>query len=242
MKYIHHFETRSQYTTARAAALDSDPWVSYLDSDDLLTYSPALNIEAAANGYEFVDLGLPSGTLWATCNVGAYSPEQSGGYYSWGETETKSGDRSWETYAFGPSDNSPSKYNVADGLTTLELIDDAAHVNMGGNWRMPTLSEMTELVQQTSISEDTVNGIGGKRFTGQNNNSIFIPETGNYWESTFASGGLMLWSSSLSNLKYSAMFLIGTSSMVANKDQRCYAHPVRGVFKTSRRWYGELKL
>ena len=240
MKYVHKFATVSEYNQAQAAVPNSDPWISYLEPNGLLTYSSAVNIQKAANGYEYVDLGLPSGLLWATCNVGANTPEQSGGYFAWGETATKSGDHSWETYVYGLESN-PTKYNFTDNKTILDLSDDAASVNLGGDWRMPTKEEMQELIAETQSSQETVNGISGKRFTGQNNNSIFIPETGNYWGSNFSSGGLMLWTSSRDSSKGNAMFLVA-GSIVLNRDRRCYGHPVRGVLSPSRHWHNPLLL
>ena len=99
------------------------------------------------NGHEYVDLGLPSGLKWATCNVGASSPEVYGGYYAWGETEEKSS-YSWSTYKWcnGSYDTmtkycTSSSYGTVDNKTTLDPQDDVAHVKWGGRWRMPTLEE-----------------------------------------------------------------------------------------------------
>lgn len=103
-------------------------------------------------GHEWVDLGLPSGTKWATCNVGASNPQEYGNYYAWGEVATKS-TYSWSTYKYGSNDG-VTKYNIesrhgkngfADGKTTLDLSDDAAHFNWGGKWRMPTQAQLEEL-------------------------------------------------------------------------------------------------
>ena len=94
------------------------------------------------NGHKFVDLGLPSGTLWATCNVGATSPEQAGLYFAFGETtgytaeQVKSGERAFD-------DESYTAYSVSDNLT---LEQDAAHVHMCGKWRMPTKKDWWELL------------------------------------------------------------------------------------------------
>ena len=103
-------------------------------------------IESAtpAGEHGYVDLGLPSGLLWATCNVGADSPEEYGDYFSWAETETKT-DYSWGTYGYGTEGNT-SKYNRADGLTTLDSGDDAATVLWGADWRIPTKAEWEELL------------------------------------------------------------------------------------------------
>lgn len=147
------------------------------------------------NGYEFVDLGLPSGTLWATCNVGAKNETERGLYFQWGDTkgyvdacsESESDNSQdkhyfyWSKYKFGTYNN-VSKYNSTDGLTTLELEDDAAHVNMGGNWRMPKITEWRELISNTNgeiVSDYKNSGISGLLLKSKNNgNSIFIPYCG----------------------------------------------------------------
>ena len=134
--------------------------------------------------YADVDLGLPSGTLWATCNVGAENPEEQGDYFAWGETETKEL-YDWKQYKYSTYDNdnyvltkyctdSLSGFNgLVDGLTVLEPVDDAARANWGNNWRMPTKEEMEELNQETTFVWTTRNGVEGRLLTGPNGNSIF---------------------------------------------------------------------
>ncbi len=136
----------------------------------------------------YVDLGLPSGTLWANMNVGAESVEGFGNHYAWGETETK------ETYTLDnyKFTSAMTKYNSSDGLTTLESCDDAATANWGDHWRTPTKAEWQELVNNCTRQWTTVNGIYGYRFKGSNGNSIFVPawvnnEAGYYWTSTLGS-------------------------------------------------------
>ncbi|MBO7302217.1 MAG: hypothetical protein J6U58_05865, partial [Bacteroidaceae bacterium] len=149
--------------------------------------------------YESVDLGLPSGVKWATCNVGASKPEEYGGYYAWGEIEEKD-DYNWSTYKWcnGSYDNI-TKYYVnfglgdADNKTVLEPEDDVAHVLWGDDWRMPTRAEQDELLTKCTWTWTALNGVNGYRVTGPNGNSIFLPvtRTGNteqgYWSSTLAS-------------------------------------------------------
>ena len=137
------------------------------------------------NGHAYVDLGLPSGTLWATTNVGAATPEQSGDYFAWGETQPKTIYNS-STYIF--SDNSGKtfyKYNtdaskgVIDNKTNLDSIDDAASVNWGSTWRTPTYVELSELNSNCIWVWTSVNGVKGQRVTSKKNgNSIFLPATG----------------------------------------------------------------
>lgn len=115
------------------------------------------------NGHDYVDLGLPSGTLWAKCNIGANSEEEAGLYFQWGDTQGYTAEQvgngeglktfSWADYKFsiGGSVTNFSKYNASDSKTVLDPEDDAAHVNMGGNWRMPTFDEYKELCLNTDI-------------------------------------------------------------------------------------------
>ena len=136
------------------------------------------------NGHEYVDLGLPSGTKWAACNVGATKPEEFGGYYAWGETEEKS-NYSWSTYKWcnGSYDSltkycTSSSYGTVDNKTVLDPQDDVAHVKWGGSWRMPTLDEQEELLNKCTWSWTTQNGVNGYKVTGPNGNSIFLPAAG----------------------------------------------------------------
>ena len=134
------------------------------------------------NGHEYVDLGLPSGLLWATCNVGATAPEQYGDYFAWGETtgydEGKT-DFSWSTYKYCKvnyhfltkycTDSGFSFNDAADDKTVLDLVDDAARANWGGDWRMPTHEEWSELYGNCSSEWTTLNGVNGHLFTSKNN-------------------------------------------------------------------------
>jgi hypothetical protein len=133
----------------------------------------------------WVDLGLPSGLLWAKCNVGATAPEDYGDYFAWGETQPKS-EYTWHNYRHGIGYNHLNKYcnnsiyghnGFTDTLTTLEPCDDAATANME-NARTPTESEWNELINNCTGEWTTLNGVNGYRFTGSNGNSIFLPAAG----------------------------------------------------------------
>ena len=133
-----------------------------------------------------VDLGLPSGTKWASCNVGATTPEGYGNYFAWGETTTKT-DYSWATYKHANGDyNKLTKYCSYNGnngfaynKTTLDPADDAAHVNWGGDWRMPTRAEVDELLNNCTWTWTTQNGVNGYQVASKTNgNSIFLPAAG----------------------------------------------------------------
>jgi len=138
------------------------------------------------NGHEWVDLGLPSGTRWATCNVGASTPSAYGNYYAWGETSTKS------AYT---EDN----YTYSDNPTTLPSNRDAATANWGSGWRMPTAEEFDELQNNCTVTWTTQNGVNGRLFTGPNGNSIFLPAAGYRGGSELYYAGSLgrYWSSSL---------------------------------------------
>ena len=137
------------------------------------------------NGHAYVDLGLPSGLLWATCNVGADMPEEYGGYFAWGEVEQKQ-IYNWSTYKWCKGTSSTiTKYTVdssrgtVDNKSTLDMEDDAARVNWGGSWRMPTDAEWKELQNNCIWILTTENGVNGHRVTSKKNgNSIFLPATG----------------------------------------------------------------
>lgn len=131
------------------------------------------------NGHEAVDLGLPSGLKWATCNVGATKPEEAGGFYAWGEVAEKDA-YEWKTYKWceDGSYSKLTKYNENVSVYTLEPEDDAAHVLWGGSWRMPTREEFEELLTKCTRKFTTQNEVRGLLVTGPNGNSIFLPSAG----------------------------------------------------------------
>ena len=154
--------------------------------------------------HEFVDLGLPSGTKWATCNVGASSPEEYGDYFAWGETVPKDY-YDWSTY-FDTDDGGRTfnlyTSNTNDGLIELQPEDDAATANWGSGWQMPSLAQIQELKNSSyTTSEWTqLNGVYGRKVTSKSNgNSIFLPAAGYRWygELEFAGSRGEYWSSSL---------------------------------------------
>lgn len=141
--------------------------------------------------HEYVDLGLPSGTLWATCNVGAANPEDYGDYFAWGETEGYNSGKtefSWSTYKWCNGSyntltkyNTDSNYGVVDNETELDLEDDAAYVNWGAEWCMPSLEQFRELINNSYTTTEwiTQNGVDGFKITSNaNGNSIFLPSAG----------------------------------------------------------------
>ena len=138
-----------------------------------------------------------SGLKWATCNVGANSPEEYGDYFAWGEVEPKT-NYSWSTYKYGTGHHEMTKYcndsesgkdGFTDNKTVLDPEDDAAAVNWGGAWRMPTKAEQDELRNNCTWTWTTQNGVNGYKVTGPNANSIFLPAAGIMYNSAFAYAG-----------------------------------------------------
>ncbi|WP_337634967.1 hypothetical protein [Prevotella sp.] len=143
----------------------------------------AAGIGGSTDKVEYVDLGLPSGNLWAKCNLGASSPEAYGDYYAWGEVEPKQeytkSNHKW--YKDGAPSQGFTKYNNEDGKLTLEDEDDAVIQKLGNGWRTPTLADFRELTNQklTTIKKTTLNGVAGYQITSKRNKkSIFIPCAG----------------------------------------------------------------
>ena len=165
------------------------------------------NVDGTYKGHDYIDLGLPSGTMWATCNVGAESPDQYGDYFAWGETTPKA-TYNWSTYKYCKGDyNQLTKYcsqfdfgfnGFTDDVVTLQPNDDAATANWGEGWSTPTYDQWVELLSKCSNTWTTRNGVNGCLFTARNGNSIFLPagdscndeesriigDSGSYWSST----------------------------------------------------------
>ena len=138
-----------------------------------------------SNHPHMIDLGLPSGTKWACCNVGANSPVECGGYFAWGETTTKTSFKEYNYKWYNENRNRITKYcgnsdyGTVDDRTELEPEDDAAYVNWGPEWRMPYLGHLYELMRNCTNEWTTVNGMGGFPFKSKiNGNAIFIPAAG----------------------------------------------------------------
>lgn len=197
------------------------------------------DISGVDNGHSYVDLGLSSGTLWATCNVGATSPEKYGSYLAWGETTPKT-DYDWSTYKYcnGTYDTltkycTSSSYGTVDNKTVLDPEDDAATANWGGAWRMPTMAELFELHYECTWAWTTRNGVKGYWVEGPNGNSIFLPAAGyrGYSGLYDADSGGHYWSSSLdSSYSVYAYYLYFYSSRVYwEYKYREYGRSVRPV-------------
>jgi hypothetical protein len=144
-------------------------------------------IQGFVNGHEYVDLGLPSGILWATCNVGANKPEEYGDYFSWGET-CPNCEYNEDTNKYY-EDFYPIKYTDKDHLKILQPEDDAARANWGADWRMPTKEEWEELRDNTTHEWTKQNGVEGWLFTANNGNSLFLPAAGARCDDEFFNAG-----------------------------------------------------
>lgn len=184
------------------------------------------------NHPHLIDLGLPSGTLWACCNVEATSPELSGGYYAWGETNTKDV-YSWNTYSLCNGTKTSCRH-IGEDIACTEY--DVAHVKWGGQWVMPSREQIRELLDNCTQKKITLNGVNGTLVNGMNGSSIFLPFSG------YRSGGSLqdegtnskYWSSSLdpNNEYYAYHFFFqsgGGYSSNSGYNYRYYGFTVRPI-------------
>ena len=193
------------------------------------------------NGHEWVDLGLPSGTKWATCNIGASSPSDNGSTFSWGETRTyrRVYDFSEIKYCSDSDGKTFSKYNTdpscgpVDNKTVLELSDDAARKRWGGGWRIPTNAECEELARKCKWEWKVYGQWHGYVVTGPNGASIMLPayiRSSDYYSSFY-------WTSSLytDNPVFACVMVVsgnrfsGSTSGSLGREMRikgCYIRPV----------------
>jgi hypothetical protein len=262
MKYLKYFEQASAYEAYKNGSDFITPNVSYVKETKDISYEP--KIEKPTQTYNMVDLGLPSGLLWADRNVGATSPEDAGLYFAWGETvgwtaeQVANGEKAfasdWSDY-FDTTDGGSSFNKYATGkLIVLQSEDDAATVNMGLNYRMPTSVNWHELINNTTITyvdiynneHDPIIVYGmfnegellGVKFTGSNGNSIFIPAGGQAINSSVENYGsdTLLWepkiihdSNSNSYNAHYANFNLNGEIMMGTENIRYIGLPVRGV-------------
>ena len=235
MIYLKKFDTESNYKAYR----DGEGYVKPNVSLAIDTKNVFYNLNN--NGYDYVDLDLPSGTLWATCNVGASKPSDYGLYFQWGDisgyTAEQIGNGSgkkkfasdWSDYKWGKNPNF-TKYTTTGA--TLELEDDAAHVHMGGDWHMPTYSQLNELTANTTNKSVAQNGVNGTLVTSKVNpsKSIFIPMVGSVLNGSNDSirGYGFIWSSTLSSSGINYAYW-SNGIRIYGEDVRCFGLSVRGV-------------
>ena len=238
-KLLYHFQKESDFL-ANKINLPETGIAFVKDSQTIYTHEKEYNMVSWVTLEEqnYVDLGLPSRLKWAKCNIGANTPEEAGLYFQWGDTQGYTTEQigngeglkafDWADYKFsidGSSSNF-SKYNASDSKTVLDLEDDAAHVNMGGNWRMPTENEFIELCMNTDIylvpnegaeiqgtakelyggikiewTSQTEGTLKGLKFYKKGNKQtyMFVPAAGGAFEGSMQNVGQggPLWSSSL---------------------------------------------
>lgn len=171
--------------------VNGDGEVNIADVNDVIGI--ILGGDVSQDDKDWVDLGLPSGTLWATRNVGASSPEDYGDYFAWGETEPKDY-YDWSTYKLcNGSDETMTKYctksiygnyGYVDYKTELDSEDDAAYFNWGPSWRMPSMTQLAELMNNCYWQWTQRNGVNGQLVTGPNGNTMFLPAAGSCWYNT----------------------------------------------------------
>jgi uncharacterized protein (TIGR02145 family) len=189
----------------------------------------------------WVDLGLPSGRMWAACNVGASAPEDCGDYFAWGEIQSKES-YEWNTYLYGTDYNKLIKYcnnafygldGYTDELTTLQPGDDVATARLGGGAHIPSQADWVELMDNTTYKWTSRNGVSGCRFTASNGNSIFLPAAGyrsytvghdmgsfgDYWSSTLSTG----------DPSHAYNIFFGVNKLAVNDANRSYGFSVRPV-------------
>lgn len=174
------------------------------------------------DGYEVVDFGLPSGLLWATCNVGATNEKQSGNFYQWGAGAV--------SYAYA---NQWHTGGTDPGYTLPSSADTATQV-MGEEWRMPTEAELTELFNNTDFGFTFFNGVNGCKFTHKNNTNIYIffPATGFFYNNKFLqlSKTCQVWGSTLNNNREPVRISSDSgATLVDGAPSRWYGFCVRGV-------------
>lgn len=195
------------------------------------------------SGHEWVDLGLPSGTLWATCNVGASSPEETGDYFAWGETKPKDY-YEWGTYKFYNADDytvkkycTMIKFGTIDNKKELDPQDDAATANWGSSWRTPSVTQFEELFNShyCTCESYTINGVKGRLITSKKNGaSIFLPLSGIHYSYGFENGIGAFWTRTIAvgNDREAFHFTILYGYNNGKSDsERCSGNSVRPVRK-----------
>ena len=210
----------------------------------LFTGCSKYSVSGTIDGHDYVDLSLPSGTLWATCNIGAATPEEYGDYFAWGETSAKS-DYSWATYQFGDQSRL-TKYCIESNLgeegftdkrVALESADDAATVLWGERWCMPTREQWVELLDYCECKVTSrSDGVTEMTFTSKKNgNVLYLSAGGFYAGSTLCQVELMgeYWSGTLDPTYSGAAkdFSFGYGSMSVSENSRDTGGSIRPVVR-----------
>ena len=233
MKNLNIFSLVTEYENAKSEGVLDVPNVSFINESCGVIYLPKLE-DHTHNGYEYVDLGLPSGLKWATCNVGATSPEQTGFYFAWGETTGYTG----EQVTLGVRAFSKDVYNAGPAASIsadLTLEQDAAYAYMGGKWRMPTEAEYQELLDNCDVvwtDDYNETGVKGLVFTSKSNGKlVFFPADGVCSGSSVKSVGSFgeYWSASWRSSSYARDLFFHSKGQYTSDGGRVYGYSVRGV-------------
>ena len=213
--------------------------------DRIVLDSTENDVIVKGGGYEYVDLGLPSGLKWAKCNVGAETETDYGYYFQWGSTSPNTANEC--TWANAPFNGRANDYNSTyfsevkdtvcpNGILAKEY--DAAAQIMGGEWRMPTEAEFQELLNNTTnkwFTNYKGTGVNGREFTGSNGNSIFIPAAGLCSNGSVSDVGYYgyVWNSSLytSEPEFAWYLDFYSGDCALDYYYRCNGQSVRGVRK-----------
>ena len=222
-------------TKANGTGISYNNCQELMINKNIILYAQWDNIPKEENNHEWVDLGLS--VKWATMNVGASAPEEYGDYFAWGEIKTKT-EYSWSTYKWCEGTEKTltkycieSSYGIVDEKRVLDKEDDAAAVSWGGNWRMPTGGERSELKNNCIWEIWTHNKVTGYKVTSKiNGNSIFLPAAG-YWNGNkcYAGAPTYYWSSSLDNSRSAHFIGFDWSYIYASDRYRYYGCPIRPV-------------
>ena len=248
-KHLAVFESASDYEAFKSSEEFVTPNVSLCRDEYKVHYNAKEeDVYDPFNGHAYVDLGLPSGTLWASTPL--TSSEGEALHFQWGDTEgytetqINNGEKSffgdgsdykWQEGEWQEYGSSITKYNAADGKVVLDLEDDAAHVHMGGDWHIPTKEQWQELTANTTSTWTSQNGVNGMSLTSKvNGNSVFVPAFGSVTDGNVFSVGSdgFVWSSSVREeyLSYAWYLYFSSSGLdVQNYGYRHWGHMVFGV-------------
>ena len=242
-RFLKIFSNQNDYDSQKDSVMGM-PHVVLLEDTNEVVYASENNDEGTTS-YEMVDLGLPSGIKWANMNVGATKESDPGLFFQWGDTvgytqtQVENGEKEfdyeWSDYKWcNGSYNTLTKYNSIDGKTELDAEDDGVRVHMGGDWRLPTGTNMEELIANTNFEYTTIDGVEGGKFTNKSDSSkyIFLPGAACSGTSFLLGTNSLSWSSSLGSDSnpHDAYYLFGDSEdhFVHSKD-RYIGLPLRGV-------------
>lgn len=217
-KPILHNQTQTKKLPSRHKTKSSNP-----------SYTVSSSVSGSHRGYDYVDLGLPSGLKWATCNVGASQPEEYGNYYAWGETSEKI------EYTKLNSKTSGKKIGDISG----QYQYDAARFNCGGSWRIPTEKEIEELRDYCNYKWTSYKGVKGALFISRKNGRVlFFPAAGSHDETSHTNAGEIgrFWGSTPGTDWYACFLGFNDESCHDGLDSfyhnfRYYGHTIRPVLE-----------